>query len=308
MLIVRARLIVLLSIASVALLLPEAYAGRKTGVKRIERSKEYLDDVQEAPDKAIPVGLLSECKGVIIVKQYKAGFGIGVKGGTGLAMLRDEQGSWSPPVFISTGEGSIGWQIGGAAIDSVFLIMNDEGVDMLLKTKFKIGVDASAAAGPVGRDAEAKVGVGTAILVYSRAQGLYAGASFEGGLLLIDGDLNEDFYDVDDLSAKEILLEKKVEMPEEAKPLVNALNRYAGIPDATESAASATPAAKEKPIPVTDKTKAKPATETSKDDKTRRAAIGRRRLEELKKLHEDELIDEKEYERMKAEVLETYFK
>lgn len=279
------------------------YAGRKHGVKRIERSKEYLDDFQKAPDQGIPEGLLADCKGVIIVKQFKAGFGIGIKGGTGLAMLKDKNGQWSPPVFIKTGEGSIGWQIGGAAIDSIFLIMNEDGVNMLLKTKFKVGVDAAATAGPVGRNAEAKVGAGTAILVYSRAKGLYAGASFEGGLLLIDGDLNEDFYSVDDIKAEDILQNNKVSMPKEAFPLVEALNRYAGQGEAT--AAGATPATaprNEVARPVTS-----PAAMTE-EQRAARAAQGRKQLERLKKLHEDELISDAEYARMRTDVLSKYFK
>ena len=165
-----------------------ASRARRKGAKRIKRARTYFDEIMEAPDTAIPQTVLQNCRGIIVVRQYKAGFVLGAKGGAGLAMLKDKvTKKWSPPVFIKTGEGSIGFQIGGQSIDSIFLIMNKEGVKMLLKSKFKIGVDASAAAGPVGRDAEAKVGAGTAILVYARAKGLYVGATVEGGLLRPDG-------------------------------------------------------------------------------------------------------------------------
>ncbi|MBU0533628.1 MAG: lipid-binding SYLF domain-containing protein [Candidatus Omnitrophica bacterium] len=194
---------------------------------RIERAQEYLGDIMEAPDTSIPQSIMENCHGIIILRQYKAGFIFGVKGGQGIVLVKDETtNEWSPPAFVKTGEGSFGLQIGGQSVDSIFLIMNKDGMEMLNKTKFKIGLDASAAIGPIGRDAEAKVGPGTAILVYSRAKGLYAGASFEGGLLLNDDTANRKFYDVKDITIQDILFDNKVNMPEEAKPLINLLNDY----------------------------------------------------------------------------------
>lgn len=202
-------------------------ATRNELVERIERAEEYLQDIMEAPDTAIPKSIMRNCKGVIILRQYKAGFIFGVKGGAGIVLVKDtETGEWSPPAFIKTGEGSFGLQVGGESVDSIFLIMNKDGMEMLNKTKFKIGVDASAAIGPVGRDTEVKVSPGTAILVYSRAKGLYAGAAFEGGLLLSDNAANRKFYRNQDISLKDILFEAKVDMPKETKPLVDLLNIY----------------------------------------------------------------------------------
>lgn len=196
---------------------------------QIERAQEYFEDIMKAPDTAIPEALMRKCHGVIIVRQYKAGFVFGVKGGVGIVLVKDKKtGQWSPPAFIKTGEGSFGFQIGGQLIDSIFLVMNEEGVEMLNKTKFKIGVDASAAVGPVGRDAEAKVSPGTAILAYSRAKGLYAGASFEGGLLLNDNTANENFYNMKNITFQDIIFKRKVNMPDEAKPLINLLGSYSG--------------------------------------------------------------------------------
>jgi len=202
-------------------------AGRRQLIGRIDDATRYVEDIMEAPDTAIPMELLSQCRGVIILRQYRAGFIFGVKGGYGVALARDENTrEWSAPAFIKAGEGSFGFQIGGQAIDSIFLIMNREGMEMLTKTNFKIGVDASAAAGPVGRDAEVKLGPGTAILVYSRAKGLYAGATFEGGLLLSDDDANETFYDKKGISIKDILFERKAAIPPEAGKLVETLKQY----------------------------------------------------------------------------------
>lgn len=196
-------------------------------IKRIDQAKEILDDIMEAPDTEIPAALIEKCRGVIIMKQYKAGFIFGIKGGFGVALVKDEKtGQWSPPAFVKAGEGSYGVQIGGQAVDTILLIMNKEGMEMLMNTKFKIGVDASAAAGPVGRDASAKLGPGTAILVYSRAKGLYAGATIEGGLILNDDKANEQFYGIKGITVQDILFGNAVEIPEQAKGLIEALKKY----------------------------------------------------------------------------------
>jgi lipid-binding SYLF domain-containing protein len=201
--------------------------SRRTLAHRIGDAARYVEDIMEAPDTAIPQELLSKCRGVIILRQYRAGFIFGVKGGRGIALARDEQTKeWSPPAFIRSGSGSYGFQIGGQAVDTIFLIMNRDGMNMLMKTNFKVGVDASIAAGPLGRDAEAKVGPGSAILVYSRAKGLYAGASFEGGLLLNDEKANDLFYGKTGLSGRSILFQNAVPMPPEAEILISLLKKY----------------------------------------------------------------------------------
>ncbi|MCM8817379.1 MAG: lipid-binding SYLF domain-containing protein [Candidatus Omnitrophica bacterium] len=196
-------------------------------VKRIEKAKEFLDDIMEAPDTEIPAALFEKCRGIVIMRQYRAGFVFGVKGGFGVALVKDEKtGEWSPPAFVKAGEGSYGVQIGGQAVDSVLLIMNKEGMEMLMKTKFKLGVDGSVAVGPIGRDAAAKLGPGTAILVYSRAKGLYAGATIEGGFILNDDEANQKFYGIKGLTAQDILFGGAVDIPKEAKGLISALKSY----------------------------------------------------------------------------------
>jgi len=225
----KGRIFMLFVVFSFFVVTESFAASKDVLVKRIQRAQEYLEDIMESPDTAIPESLMEGCKGIIILRQYKAGFIFGAKGGAGIALVRDRKtGKWSPPAFIGTGEGSFGFQIGAQSIDSIFLIMNKEGMEMLCKSKFKIGVDASAAIGPVGRDAEAKIGAGTAILVYSRAKGLYAGASFEGGLLLSDKKANKKFYGVKGITIEDILFKNKVQMPQEAKSLIKLLNRYSG--------------------------------------------------------------------------------
>lgn len=194
---------------------------------RIINGHRYLKNLMAAPDRAIPQSIFQECKGVIILHQYRAGFILGMRAGSGVALVKDAKTKqWSPPAFITSGEGSFGFQLGGQAIDAVFLIMNEVGMDMLIKSKFKIGLDASAAIGPVGRDAAAKASPGTAILIYSRARGLYGGASFEGGFLVSDDKANEEFYNVTGITIRDILFRGRVKMPEVAKPLVADLEKY----------------------------------------------------------------------------------
>lgn len=202
-------------------------ASRYDAVNRLEDFRKYFVDFQYAPDSAIPGDLLADCYGVIIIRQYRAGFVFGAKGGDGVIMMHDRNtGEWSPPAFLISAEGSFGFQIGGQAIDGIILIMNQAGVNMLLKTRFKIGVDASAAAGPVGRDVSAKVGPGTALLTYSRAVGLYAGASFEGGALINHNKYNRALYGRE-IGLREILIDRMAPMPPEALNMVRTLKSYA---------------------------------------------------------------------------------
>ncbi|MCC8180016.1 MAG: lipid-binding SYLF domain-containing protein [Planctomycetes bacterium] len=171
--------------------------------------------------------MLAQCYGIIIMRQYRAGFVVGVKGGDGVVLLHDPANrTWSAPGFVLSAEGSFGFQIGGQSIDAIILIMNHDGLNMRLQSRFQIGVDASAAAGPVGRDAAAKVGPGTALLTYSRSKGLYAGATFEGGALLNYDEFNEAMYGRP-VGLKDILIDQIVPFPPEAMPLVQTLQSYA---------------------------------------------------------------------------------
>jgi len=221
----RIRLVLLITCCFL-LVTSETYAISKKKLNdRIERYNNYLEEVMEIPDTAIPSKLLKSCKGILIMRQYKAGFIFGAKGGAGVALKRDiKTGKWSAPTFVSNAEGSFGFQAGGQAIDAILLIMNKSGVESLLMTKFKLGIDASFAVGPVGRDAEAKLGPDTAFLVYSKAKGFYGGASFEGGIITQNNRANKKFYGRK-VTVKEIF-KGEVDVPEEANALINTLERY----------------------------------------------------------------------------------
>ncbi len=205
---------------------PAQAANRADIARRIEEYRQFFIDFQSAPDSCIPGDLLADCYGVIIVRQYKAGFGIGIKGGEGIILMHDRAtDDWYGPAFVRTADGSFGFQIGGQAIDAIILIMNQAGVDMLVKTRFTIGLDAAAAAGPVGRDFGASVGPGTALLTYSRSRGLFAGAAFEGGAMFNYDRYNYLLYGMP-VGLRDILLDRIVPVPVEAGPIIETLKSY----------------------------------------------------------------------------------
>jgi len=195
---------------------------------RINRANSYLEEIMEIPETSIPSTLLKSCQGIIIMRQYKAGFIFGVKGGAGIALKRDiKTRKWSAPSFVASGEASFGLQVGLQAADAIILIMNRNGVESLLLTKFKLGVGASLAVGPVGRDTEAKIGPNTAFLVYSRAKGLFGGLAVEGGFISQDDGANKEFYGRK-ISVREIF-QNKDDVPDEAKVLIKTLEKYSNF-------------------------------------------------------------------------------
>jgi lipid-binding SYLF domain-containing protein len=201
-------------------------ADRGDEVKRLSRATEVFQEIMKTPDKGIPEDLLDKSACIAIVPGLKkGGLGLGGKYGKGLIMCRKPNRSWTAPSFITIEGGSIGFQIGFTQIDVVMLFMNQKGVDKLIGDKFTIGADASAAAGPVGRQtaAQTNIRMDAEILTYSRAKGLFAGISLDGATLRSDRDDNRDFYGKD-IDARKILLEGTVEMPAEARPLASALS------------------------------------------------------------------------------------
>lgn len=149
---------------------------------RLDKAGTILNAITSAPDKGIPQDILAhaECVG-IIPTMMKAGFGIGGEYGQGVVTCRTSRG-WTAPAFYRLGGGTFGLQIGGEAVDVVMLFMNDRGVQSLLAHKVKLGADASASAGPVGRTAAADTNIAlhSEILTYSRSRGIFAGLSLKG--------------------------------------------------------------------------------------------------------------------------------
>jgi SH3 domain-containing YSC84-like protein 1 len=199
-------------------------------VDRLKESHDVLKEILGMPDKGIPRDLLnkSECL-VVFPSVKKAAFVVGGSYGRGVITCRagqDFRGPWSAPAMFALEGGSFGFQIGGEATDFVLLIMNERGAQSVMSSKVKLGADASAAAGPVGRttSAETDIVMRAEILSWSRARGVFAGVSLEGSTMRSDDDANKHVYGKD-LSAKEIVREGKAHTTAGGKPLIDLLQK-----------------------------------------------------------------------------------
>jgi SH3 domain-containing YSC84-like protein 1 len=210
--------------------LPLAWAVQD--IKEMDRIKEagvVLKEILDIPDD-IPSDLLDRAECVIVLPSVKKlAIGIGGSFGRGVMVCRSGEhftGTWGPPAMYALEGGNIGFQLGGQATDFVLLVMNPRGAESLMGSKVKLGADASAAAGPKGRDATAATDVAmrAEILSYSRSRGLFAGISLEGSTLRPDNGANEKVYGKK-LTAKEILREGRVGRPAAAATLDGELDK-----------------------------------------------------------------------------------
>jgi lipid-binding SYLF domain-containing protein len=194
---------------------------------RIRNAGTVLKEVLNVPDD-IPRDLLHKARCVIVLPSVvKAAFVVGGDYGRGVMVCRtghDFNGAWGAPTMMALEGGSVGLQIGGEATDLVILVMNNRGADSLLHSKVKLGADASVAAGPKGREAQADTDINmrAEMLSYSRSRGVFAGISLEGTTLRPDGEANRRLYGKN-ISATEIIQESKVSAPESAHMLVTTL-------------------------------------------------------------------------------------
>jgi len=163
---------------------------------RLAAAVETLNNLSKATDTDIPADLLKKAACVVVIPSLKSGaFIVGADYGRGFASCRTSKG-WSAPAAVKVEAGSVGFQIGGSESEIVMLVMNKKGMDRLLSTKFTLGGDATIAAGPVGRNAQAKTdaSMNAEILSYSRSRGVFAGVALEGGTLREDDSANKDLY------------------------------------------------------------------------------------------------------------------
>jgi len=211
-------------------LLPQALADSEKEEDRVKEAGQVIKEILNIPDD-IPKDLLDRAECVIVLPSVKK-FAIGIGGSYGRGVMTCRSGAhftgaWSAPAMYALEGGNIGLQLGGQATDFVLLVMNPRGAESLMGSKVKLGADAAAAAGPKGRDSTAATDVvmRAEILSYSRSRGLFAGVSLEGSTLRPDGRANEKLYD-HEVSAKEIVRERKVAVPPSAKDLIALLNKY----------------------------------------------------------------------------------
>ena len=196
-------------------------------VQRLNSAATVLSEVMSTPDKGIPMNLLNRAQCIVVIPGLKAGaFGVGAKYGKGFFSCRKGSG-WSAPASIRVEGGSFGFQIGAIETDVILLVMNRKGAQRLLTTKFTLGGQGEAAAGPVGRTATAQTDVSmrAEILSWSRARGVFAGVSLQGSTLRQDVSDNAEIYGRP-LHNKEIIY-GSVAWPQDASEFHSVLNRYA---------------------------------------------------------------------------------
>lgn len=187
---------VLLACAALVCTVSVAHAGEEE-FKRARESVRVLDEIMQAPDKRLPANLLKDAAAVAVIPDVlKAGFVIGGRHGEGLVVVKSPDGTWSNPSFVKMGGGSIGFQAGVQSTDVVLVFRSTRGVDSIVHGKFTLGADASVAAGPVGRDAQAATDaqLKAEIYSYSRTRGLFAGVALDGSVISIDHDANQAVY------------------------------------------------------------------------------------------------------------------
>ena len=194
---------------------------------RVQAAGDVLNEIQSAPDSGIPEEVLGRAECVAVVpSMLKGGFIVGAKYGRGVASCRTAKG-WSAPAFFTVTGGSFGFQIGGQAVDLVMLIMNNDGMQHLLSSQFALGADASVAAGPVGRHAEGNTDwkMRAQVLTYSRARGIFAGATLNGAVMKQDKDSTREFYG--HMVTFKAALTGEVEAPAPSNPFLSSLAKWA---------------------------------------------------------------------------------
>ncbi len=206
-----------------------AWAGDAAKARlKVEEAADVLSDIMESPDKGIPKDLLRNAAGVAIFPGViKGGFVVGAEYGRGVILHHDKQRNrWSPPAFYSIAAGSFGWQIGAQSTDLILVFRSERGFKAMLGNEFKLGADASVAAGPVGRKMQAgtDLSLKAEIFSYSRSRGLFAGLALEGAKINELPKYNRAFYGRK-VSAEDILLGGRVRAPKAAKKLIAALAR-----------------------------------------------------------------------------------
>ncbi len=211
---------------SIAPLQGMAAADKAKLDERLTDAQAVLNEIMSTPDRAVPTQILSGASCVVVVPAFKKGaFVVGAQYGQGVATCRTGHG-WSAPVFVQLTGGSFGFQIGGQSTDLVLVAMNQGGLQHMLRNKFKIGGDAAAAAGPVGRNAQAGTDwkLNAEFLTYSRSKGLFAGIDLDGTVLSQNQDDTRTFYGT--AQPYKTVLSGNIATPLDARPFVGAVAKY----------------------------------------------------------------------------------
>lgn len=219
-------LLLSLSVLFGAVVARAAKPAKTVLIEHVETCEAILQEFQNRPETAIPREVWEKARGVIIVNQFKAGFILGMKGGYGIVLVKKPDNRWSLPVLIKAGEASLGLQVGATATETIYVLMDDATPRLLFKGRFNIGVDAKAVAGPKAAEVVSnnREILTTPVLVYSKARGLYAGATIKAGYASRDDQSNFILYNTTH-TLPELLYSDWVEPIPEVKPLMNFLQK-----------------------------------------------------------------------------------
>jgi lipid-binding SYLF domain-containing protein len=211
-----------------AIVAAQSQPGTREERERAQQAAEVLDSIMGAPDQEIPAGLLAKAHGIAVIPNVvKGAFLAGGRFGKGLVAARNERGEWGTPLYVDIGGGSFGLQIGVEATDLILVFTRPDGLREMLKDNLKLGADAGAVAGPVGRRVEAGTNLtfDSPIYSYSRNKGVFAGVSLDGSVLSVDDSSNQEVYGKG-VSGTDILITKAVPVNDVTRPFREALKRH----------------------------------------------------------------------------------
>jgi lipid-binding SYLF domain-containing protein len=195
---------------------------------RVRKIMTRLESLQSQSDVAIPAGKLKKAVGIILMERTKGGFIFGYEQGSGVAMVKDEEGKWSPISFMTSHEGSFGAQVGGKNTFSVVLLMNDAAKERLVQSKVKFGGEAAGTAGESSGSTNENPTEDAPVLVYGASSGVYGGATVQAGSVAADDKANQAYYG-EFHTSKEILFEAKVEPSETAVELAKKITEFSKV-------------------------------------------------------------------------------
>jgi lipid-binding SYLF domain-containing protein len=215
-------------LGAVRVLANDSGTPRSDLVVRVETCEAIIREFMANPDTSIPPSVWQKARGVMILSQFKAGFIFGVKGGYGVLMVKKPNGRWSLPVLIDASEASLGLQVGAKTVDTVCILTDDATPRLLFTSRFNIGVDAKAVAGPSSAEYEndAKLTFIAPVLVYTRSAGLYAGATVKAGHVERNDIANFTLYNTN-YTMPELLYSDWVQPPAEVQPLMAYISQLA---------------------------------------------------------------------------------
>ena len=227
------KLVITLLIALTATLVPGRAADQTTTkrddlISHVESCEAILQEFMNRPETAIPPSVLARARAIVITNQFKAGFLLGVQSGYGVILVKKASGHWSVPVLVKAGAASLGLQLGGTSVETIFIITDDQTPRLMFNSRFNVGIDAKAVAGPHDSEKENdnRPIIDAPVLVYTKNAGFYAGATMRAGYLSRNDSANRLLYNTAYVMP-ELLYSDWVQPIPEVQPLMNLVQRIA---------------------------------------------------------------------------------